>query len=265
MARGALGDRTIPPVQEIDVVGGGKTPPRPTFSVAATEINGIDVGRRPTSSVAVRPGDILTVEIFLRDWSPNHERLRGYQVQVDSDSYTSGDAGDIYPRGFSTTTDLNGRCTAGGPDGIPNHENVYIDDSPCFADADPVGSDLGPWSDGGCSFPDDCLDPPAGTGLCSSPSIDWVLGGVPETIAVTNSIMCDHRYVATSVVHDQGPICAQNRSKYYLGTLILEVSQDAEGTFTVSLDETDSLLSDENNDTIAPIFFESLRVRVLEQ
>ncbi len=243
----------------------------PTFSVEAVEINGVDVGFRPTSSVATRPGDIITVEIFVRDWSPAGQRLRGYQSQVDFGSYTSGDAGDIYPQAFSETTDRYGKCTAGGPDGDPNDENVYIDHARCSEDSDPGGSDLGPWSNGGCSVPVDCLDPPEGSGLCSSPSIDWVFGSVARTVAVTNSIMCDHRHVGATMVSDQGPICNQDGSKYYLGTLILEVSVDAEGVFTVSLDDRDldddgipdfCLLADEDNTLIVPVYFESLTIRV---
>ena len=243
----------------------------PTFSVEAVEINGVDVGPSPSSSVAVRPGDIITVEIFVRDWSPAGQHLRGYQAQVAFGSYTSGHAGNIYPKGFSATTDLNGACTAGGADGVPNHEHVYIDRAWCFYDSDPVGSDLGPWSNGGCSVSVDCLFPPAGSGLCSLPSIDWVFGSVGETYAVTNSIMCDHRYIGATAVADQGTICDQDGSKYYLGTLILEVSADAEGIFTVWLNDKDpdgdgipdfSFLLDETNTLIAPVYFESLTIRV---
>ncbi len=247
------------PVAEGAVGGAG-----PTFSVEVAEVNGVDVGPSPASTVTVRPGDTLTVEFFLRDWSPAGERLRGYQTEVDFDSYTNGGPGNIYPKDFSTTTDLNGKCTAGGPYGIENNGNVYIDSSLCFADSDPAGSDLGPWSDGGRSVLDDCLDPPLGTGLCTSPIIDWVFGGVPDTITVTNTMDCDYWHIAATMLADQGPICEQDGSKYYLGTLILDVSPDARGIFIVSLDENHCLAADENNDLIEPIFVESLRVRVRE-
>jgi hypothetical protein len=74
--------------------------PLPTYSLEATEI---------TAS----PGDILTTRIFVRDWSINGEKLRSFQVTMDSATFATGQSGKIEP------------VAMGVPD---NKENAFIDE-----------------------------------------------------------------------------------------------------------------------------------------
>ena len=73
---------------------------RPTFSVVIAEVNGVEPFGGPTANVVVAPGDRLVARIYLRDWAPEGQGLRGYQVTVDPASYTSGASGRIVPAGF---------------------------------------------------------------------------------------------------------------------------------------------------------------------
>ncbi len=87
----------------------------PTYSLEAVAVNSKPVPGGPASRIDVAPGDVLTVKIFIRDWSPNGEKLRSYQATVDSTTFTSGAAGSIRPVG----------AAAGGE----NPTNAFIDEA----------------------------------------------------------------------------------------------------------------------------------------
>ncbi len=77
----------------------------PTYSLEAFEVNGIPIPGAPVQSVAVGPKDIITCKIMLRDWSPNGEKLRAYQVKLDDATYASGDVGVVQPVDFQMNPD----------------------------------------------------------------------------------------------------------------------------------------------------------------
>lgn len=87
----------------------------PAFSLEATEVNGAPLAEGPSSQIRVAPGDVITAEIYLRDWSPAGETLRSYQATLDSATFGSGESGTISPAGHGE-----------GPD---NSQNAFIDET----------------------------------------------------------------------------------------------------------------------------------------
>ncbi|TDI48508.1 MAG: hypothetical protein E2P01_05280 [Acidobacteria bacterium] len=69
----------------------------PTMSLEATAVNGGSVGDEPTAHIAAFPGDIITAEVYIRDWGPNGEALSGYQAALLPVSFSSGKKGFIEP------------------------------------------------------------------------------------------------------------------------------------------------------------------------
>lgn len=72
----------------------------PTFSLEAVAVGSQPIAGGPVNRVVIAPGDALTTKIFLRDWSPNGERLGAYQVQMDPDGYASGSTGFVHPPNY---------------------------------------------------------------------------------------------------------------------------------------------------------------------
>ncbi len=89
----------------------------PTFSLELTQINSVPICGRGVSEMTVAPGDILTAEILLRDWSPNNERMRAFQAEVDTLSFATGESGSVKPVGYDRFT----------LQGLQNTKNAYID------------------------------------------------------------------------------------------------------------------------------------------
>lgn len=87
----------------------------PMFSLEATEVNGAPLADGASSQIRVGPGDIVTAQILLRDWSPDGQRLRSYQATLDPDSYASGDGGTIQPVALG--------------EGPENPQNAFIDET----------------------------------------------------------------------------------------------------------------------------------------
>ncbi|MCH8147116.1 MAG: hypothetical protein IH987_03870 [Planctomycetes bacterium] len=92
--------------------------PMPTMSLEATAINGQPVGDQPISRIAAFAGDIITAEVYVRDWSPNGELLSGYQAALLPSSFSSGKSGFIEPVQYETLQKT----------GEENLENSYVDD-----------------------------------------------------------------------------------------------------------------------------------------
>lgn len=90
----------------------------PTMSLEATAINGHPVGNQPTSRIAVFPGDIITAEIYIRDWSPDGESLSGYQASLLPVSFASGTRGFIEPVQYEALQKT----------GAENPNNSFVDD-----------------------------------------------------------------------------------------------------------------------------------------
>ncbi len=181
----------------------------PTYSIEAVAVNSTPVPGRPVDRIDVAPGDALTVVVYVRDWSPNGEKLRSYQATIDSTTFTSGTTGSIRPIGADDEGD--------------NAANVFVDE----ADPSYVHKDL-------------------------------------HTIPLTQTATLDYAWITVLFDGEEGPISAQDGTKRSCGTLNLRVSDDARGTFTLSLavDRGKSLIVDPNNVRIEPLEFESLTVNV---
>ncbi len=91
--------------------------PKPTYSLKVTEINGCAVPGDPEGSVIAFPGDLLTVEHYVRDWSPNGERLTGTQTQLDETSFSSAPKGFVEPASYEENMKAN----------LENKDNAFLD------------------------------------------------------------------------------------------------------------------------------------------
>lgn len=74
--------------------------PAPTISLEAVAVNDIPIPNGPTRKLTMAIGDVVTCKLFLRDWSPNGEALRAYQIKLDDASFATGDQGVIQPVDF---------------------------------------------------------------------------------------------------------------------------------------------------------------------
>jgi len=79
--------------------------PNPTFSIAAVAVNDEPIQGAPVTTLSVSPGDVVTAEFYVRDWSPVGDDLRAYQIQLDEASFSSGEAGMIKPVGYDQSLD----------------------------------------------------------------------------------------------------------------------------------------------------------------
>ncbi|UCC30745.1 MAG: hypothetical protein JSU86_00410 [Phycisphaerales bacterium] len=185
----------------------------PTFSLEVIEVNSIPL-ERPVSHIQVSPGDVMMVKIFARDWSPNDERMRAYQAQIDYESYTSGSQGSIRPKDYAITSEV----------GAENQENGFIDI------ANPMYAHFG-----------------------------------AATVAIVDTVTWGYRWLSVVIDPNEAVTCPKQGTKYYCGTLNLEVSDDAQGSFTMRLDEDPgaSVMHDVNTMAIAPLNFEPLIIDVV--
>jgi len=186
----------------------------PTFSLEAIAVNSRPL-ERPTDHVTVSPGDVLTLHIFIRDWSPDGQQMRAYQAQADSEAYSSGSEGTIKPVDFETTSKV----------GVENKANGFIDTS------NPM----------------------------------YVHAGMP-TIAMVDTITPGYRWLSVLQDRDDSPTSPQDGTKYYVGTLNAQVSNEARGTFSLGFyeDPGSSVLRDSDGLEITPLDFERLTVEVTE-
>lgn len=76
--------------------------PTATFSIEAVAVNSVPLPGGPLAELKVAPGTIIKAEMFVRDWSPNGEVLRSYQVELDYSGYISGEQGSVKPIGYDT-------------------------------------------------------------------------------------------------------------------------------------------------------------------
>ena len=158
----------------------------PTFSLDIVDVNGSPpTGGRSMTEAA--PGDIITIELRLRDWSPTGQGLRGFQAALDYDSYFTGNLGNVLPKDFATTTDVNGYCSGGsGVLGTSNTANALMD---------------------------------TGRG-------DYIFSGYTGFPSVASNA-CDYWYTG-ALLFPPGPVAPQDGTSFYCGTVILEVSADAQ-------------------------------------
>lgn len=93
-------------------------PGPPTLSLAAVAVNGKSLGDRPMVQITASPGDIITAEVYVRDWSPNGELLSGYQAALLPVSFATGEKGFIEPVQYDALQKT----------GAENPDNAFIDD-----------------------------------------------------------------------------------------------------------------------------------------
>jgi Dockerin type I domain len=71
-----------------------------TLSIEATAINGTPLPNGPAARVVASPGDIIDAKFWVRDWSPEGQILRSYQITLDPAGFLSGPAGKVAPIGY---------------------------------------------------------------------------------------------------------------------------------------------------------------------
>ena len=184
----------------------------PTFSLEAIAVNSIPVPDGPVSRVAAAPGDVITAEVYLRDWSAEQQKLAAYQAQLEPTSFSSGSLGFIEPVEYEARQESKQN----------NPENCFLTEShPRFAHS----------------------------GL--------------KTLALTDSRSKGYRWMSV-LLGVEGPACPQDGTKFYCGTIKLQVSDNAQGPFALALMEgmENTGLRDEKAAPILPITIESLTVVV---
>ncbi len=99
-----------------------------TLSLEATKINGVPLPNGKTGRIVASPGDIIEAKFWIRDWSPNGEILRSYQVTMDPAGFLSGPAGQIAPVGYDgekpTDNSANAFLDESDPDFIHQGEHI---------------------------------------------------------------------------------------------------------------------------------------------
>jgi len=185
-----------------------------TFSLEVAAINSTSLAGGPVGRVVVNPGDVLTVEILVRDWSPDQkERLAAFQTQMDPQTYASGSSGYVKPPNFEPEQTSQ----------RDNLENCFIDvDEPRFIHA-----------------------------------------GI-QSIPLTDSVSSGYRWTSILLRPQLGPISPQDGTRFYCGTLNLEVSDDAEGIFAIGFIEgtNNTGLRNQRGLAITPVICEPLIVVV---
>ena len=92
---------------------------------------------------------------------------------------------------------------------------------------------------------------------------EWIFSG-HQTITLVDTRSAGYRWMSVLVDTADAILCDQNDAKYYTGTVMMSVSDDARGTFTIGFmeEQTSSLLLDEHGVMITPLEFEVLTIVV---
>ncbi len=181
----------------------------PTFSLEAVAVNKVPVLETSRGEISVNRRDVILCEIYLRDWSPDGELLRGYQADLEDPSWISGDTGSIKPVDHEKTA----------AKAVANENSVFIDEH----------------------------------------HPRWIFG---KTKMITSPDKVGYRYMGMVTNPANARRHPQDGTKYYCGSLVMRVSSDASGTFTLRLDVANSLLLDPESQPIIPIDYEHLKIHV---
>ena len=230
-------------------------PEGPKFSVVAVRINGTCVDGdnaeehctrdidcdsgvcggsiAPTDTVLVSPGDKIQCEVFASDWSWEGTQLTVYEFRFDTEQ-------------FRAVPPAQGEL-------IP-----YRGLRPCQNDLDCL--DLGvTCMNGFCDIPDDR----AGGLFIGAARPDYVFFDLGQ-FAATDFSNC--RFAATIFDPNDGPVYTSLPK--YVGTLILTVSDDASGVFTVDANTEYvfwTYMLDVDRRYILPLEIEPLTIRVQQR
>jgi hypothetical protein len=165
--------------------------------------------------ILAEAGQEVTLEIRVSDWDPY--LLFAWQAFIDMDGFSSGDAGTTLPLGWDRPFEwMSCMGDADCPPGLSCH--------PCILP-----------SYGVCVGPD--YNPEAGAFIDASRP-DYVFYGIPEVPAVD---LLWYRF-GSALLNLEHP--EYFPPPKYCATLILVVSEDAAGTFTIGLIGEDSFLLD---------------------
>ena len=204
----------------------------PTISLKA-----VSVGERivnPSSEITAQRGDVIMVEIKISNWSPGGETLIAYQVAIDESGFVSGETGSVRPVGS---------------------EHV-CPPQPCADDGD-CGVGMGCFHDGCCYGPE--FFPGQGAFILENRN-DFVFFG-KSTFGVVDVL--NYKYGQLLAMNSDCETYAPPVK--YGGTLMLQVSADASGTFTIPILpvlESQLLGCDAFLTRIMPLVTESLIVHV---
>jgi hypothetical protein len=190
--------------------------PKPTFSLEAVAVNGISLPE-PANQITAGPGTRITAKIFVRDWSPNGEKLRSYQAELEFASYESGTSGWIRPAGYDRHREANEENPSAAF--IDKEEKSFI-------------------------------------------HRDKLIVPIVDTLNAPG-----YRWLCVLLDPADGVVSKQDGSRYYLGTVELEASEDADGEFNIGFVEdphTTGLL-DVDNQPIMPLKYEPLEVVVTKE
>ena len=207
-----------------------------TYSVFAVSVNGSAIPN--TNNVTVNPGDVVTLELWGSDWSPKGQQLRIWQIDIDVNGYTSGGAGKLVPLGL---------------------DNAQVGIA-CLSDDD-------------CEAPLTCFLLPGNTPVyCAGPNNDPTLGAFIDSsrtdyvffnkpkLAAVDYYTPGYRYGALLFSTFDSILFTVPR---YFATLILTVSDDANGTFTVGLLAPGTEMRDIILDKILPLELEPVTINVV--
>jgi hypothetical protein len=184
---------------------------QPTIDLLAVRIN--DTPITPTAIVTAFPGDTIETEIWLRDWSPNGERLRGYCIALDGGSFESGLCGEVAKVGPETL--------------VP--ECQCFDDSNC-ASCQPGTVCNTEWQS--CMVPGYDDSNISDFIACDHP--DFVFSPCDDDVFVQLPITEPNELQHCASVFDPNEAVPYSAPKY-AGTVVLGVSPDAGGIFKIAM------------------------------
>lgn len=268
-----------------------------TMKFRAVRVNHVPI--TPTANPVVVPGDVIEVDLLASGWGTELNRLEVYQASVDNGSLlTGGNAGSVLPLRFNAAETDPANTVALRKTGFFINAVPYR--GVCSAGSEDPGASC--VSNGADCLTGTCLDSVCIGGLHSSQACaepenqcpggdcvtrpDWVFATVPGTVITAVDVSSAYRLGGTPLVISSGPVdpsacvggsndggpcdgavdCAGGSCHvvdFYLGTLILVASDDAEGEFVLNyLPEPDSFLYEFSTDIDASLRLEPLTITV---
>ena len=222
---------------------GGESAIAQTLSLEAVKIN--DVSITPSNSILVKPGDTIVVEIFASDWSPNGQRLHAFQADIARTSFISGATGDIRPVGWDRPLITVINCFPATPSCPPEFSVCNAGGFGGFC----VGENYDP-----------------AQGVFINPNrADWVFfdssSGSPfPGFSTVDFAGVNFRYGAIVFPSIHAQVYAPPSK--YCGTLKLEVSDNASGTFSFEVLGPSTTLTDTKLDPIEPLTLLGLTIEI---
>ncbi len=197
-------------------------------SLEAEVKNGVPIPGGPVATVTAAPGDVLELIFRVRSWgtTPPPNNLKGYQCAIGFEEFFAECSGNVLPVGFYEITDPLHVCPDGEPVGGDNFDTAYVDNThPAFVFA---GHGIGwrPVSTNTCNYRWACA-----LLNTSAPDPGGSAGGIRE----------------------------------YMATLVVRVSDDANGTFILNPnpDPVDgTFLRNSANLPLLPLLFEPCTIIV---